>query len=88
MYGGIEAKSRAVEGFSVGGATFHSGRGVVYPRSFPGFTPMIMTLFALDWYYQYILSWDKLYPCMTALAQASLEPFYQWLSAISARKTE
>ena len=69
----------------------HWGRFFPYPPGFPH-QPFIlhhfMPCYGCGWFCQYTLSRDKPYPCMTALAQASLQPFYQWLSAISARKTE
>ncbi len=69
----------------------HWGRFFPYPASFP-YQPFIlhrpMPCYGCGWFCQYTLSRDKPYPCMTALAQASMEPFYQWLDAISARRTE
>ena len=69
----------------------HWGRFFPYPESF-SHQPFIlrhpMPCYGCGWFCQYTLSRDKPYPCMAALAQASMEPFYQWLSAISARRTE
>jgi len=51
MHGSIRAHWAIYETTCrVGGATFHPDGVVVYPRSFPSFTPMIKTLFALDWH--------------------------------------
>ena len=56
VYGKIEAEKRAVEEIGVGRASFHAGGVAIYPGGFPGFTPMIKTLFALDWYKSYALT--------------------------------
>ena len=69
----------------------HWGRFFPYPASFP-YQPFIlhrpMPCYGCGWFCRYTLSRDKPYPCMATLAQASMDPFYQWLEAISVRKTE
>ncbi len=69
----------------------HWGRFFPYPPEFPHqpfLLYQLMPCYGCGWFCHYTLSREKPYPCVAKIAEASMEPFYQWLSAISARKTE
>ncbi len=68
----------------------HWGRFLPYPASFPHQAFLLhqpMVCYGCGWFCVHTLSRAAPYPCMASLGNAPRDPLYQWLDAVSARKS-